>query len=50
METYRDYLLQKPVVFMYFWLNYCGKNHIGRIPIGVKDMDHLFYMASEINN
>ena len=33
---------QKTVTFMYFWLNYCDKNHIERIPIGVKDIDHLF--------
>ena len=43
------YSLQKPVVFMYFWLNHCNKNHIiERIPIAVKDIDHLFRMASEI--
>ena len=40
--------LQKPVVFMYFWLNYCNENHIERIPIAVKDIDHLFHLASEI--
>ena len=33
---------------MYFWLNYCNENHIERIPIGVKNIDHLFNMASEI--
>ena len=33
---------------MYFWLNYCDKNHIERIPIAVKDIDHLFRLASEI--
>ena len=33
---------------MYFWLNYCDKNHVERIPIRVKDIDHLFNMASEI--
>ena len=43
MET-----LKKPFTFMYFWLNYCDKNHIGRIPIAVKDIDHLFCIASEI--
>ena len=47
METYS--LLQKPVTFMYFWLNYCDENHhIERIPVAVKDIDHLFNMASEI--
>ena len=51
METYRDHSLQKPIVFMYFWLNYCttGENHhIERIPVTVKNIDHLFRLASEI--
>ena len=43
METF-----QKPVTFMYFWLNYCDENHIERIPVGVKDIDHLFNIAGEI--
>ena len=33
METY--FVLQKPVTFMYFWLNYCDEN-IERIPVAVK--------------
>ena len=33
---------------MYFWLDYCDKNQIERIPIAVKDIDHLFRMANEI--
>ena len=33
---------------MYFWLNYSDKNHIERIPVAVKNIDHLFRMASEI--
>ena len=45
METYSPF--QKPVVFMYFWLNYCNENHIERIPVCVKNIDHLFRMASE---
>ena len=40
----------KPATFMYFWLNYCDENHIERIPIAVKDIDHLFRLASEIIN
>ena len=32
---------------MYFWLNYYDKNDIERIPVAVKDIDHLFNMASE---
>ena len=47
METYS--LLQKPIAFMYFWLNYCDENHhIERIPFAVKNIDHLFNLASEI--
>ena len=35
--------------FQYFWLNYCNENHhIERISVGVKNVDHLFRMASEI--
>ena len=44
METY----FQNPVNFMYFWLNYCDKNHIKRIPVAVTNIDHLFNTASEI--
>ena len=44
METYS----QKLVTFMYFWLNYCDKNHIERIPVAVKNIDHLFNLVSEI--
>ena len=43
MET-----LQKPVNFMYFWLNYCDKNHIEKIPVTVKNIDHLFNLASKM--
>ena len=32
---------------MHFWLNYCNEN-IERIPVAVKNIDHLFRMASEI--
>ena len=40
---------QKPIIFTYFWLNYCDENHhIERIPVAVKDIDHLFNLASEI--
>ena len=47
METYS--LLQKPLTFMYFWLNYCDENHhIERIPVAVKGIDHLFHLASGI--
>ena len=45
METYS----QKPVTFLYFWLNYCDENHhIEKIPVAVKNIDHLFNLASEI--
>ena len=46
METYSSF--QKPVVFMYFWLNYCNENHVERIPIAVKNINHFFSMVSEI--
>ena len=39
---------RKPVTFMYFWLNYCNENHIERIPVAVKNIDHLFNLASEM--
>ena len=43
------YSFQIPVVFMYYWLNYCNENHhIERIPVYVKNIDHLFRMTSEI--
>ena len=35
-------------MFMFFWLNYCDENHIKRIPIAVKNINHLFNLASEI--
>ena len=38
----------QPTMFMYFWLNYCDENHVERIPIAVKNIDHLFHLASEI--
>ena len=46
METYFSF--QKPVTCVFFWLNYCDKNHTERIPVAVKDIDHLFRLASEI--
>ena len=33
---------------MYFWLNYCDKNHIEKISVTVKNIDHLFNLSSEI--
>ena len=38
----------EPVTFMYFWLNYYDDNHIERIPVALKNVDHLFNMVSEI--
>ena len=46
METYSSF--QKPVTFVDFWLNYCDKNHIERIPVAVENINHLFRLASEI--
>ena len=39
---------RKPINFMYFWLNYVDKGNIERIPIAVKNIDHFFFMATEI--
>ena len=45
METYS----QKLVTFLYFWLSCCDENHhIERIPVAVKNIDHLFKLANEI--
>ena len=45
MEAYSSL---QPATFMYFWLNYCDENHhIERIPVAVKDIDHLFCLARE---
>ena len=33
---------------MSFCLNYYDENHIERIPIPVKNIGHLFHLASEI--
>ena len=33
---------------MYFWLNSCDENHIERIPIAVKKINHLLHLTSEI--
>ena len=47
METYSSF--QKPLTFMYFWMNYCYENHhIERMPIAMKNIDHLFNLASEM--
>ena len=35
-------------MFINFWLNYCDENHVERIPIPVKNINHLFHLASEI--
>ena len=40
--------LRKPIAFMYFCLNYIGKSHVERTPVAVKNIGHLFHMASEI--
>ena len=33
---------RKPITFTYFWLNYIDQGNVERIPIGVKNIDHLF--------
>ena len=39
---------RKPVTFMYFCLNYCDEDHVEKIPIAMKNIDHLFRMDSKI--
>ena len=49
IKTMEMYSSLNPATFMHFWLNYCnGYHHIERIPVGVKDIDHIFNMVSEI--
>ena len=44
-----EHNFQKPVTFLYFWLNYCdGNRHIERTPIAVKNIDHFFNLTGEI--
>ena len=31
---------------MCFWLNYCDENHVERIPIVMKNINHLFHLAT----
>ena len=40
--------LKIKTMFMYFWSNYCDENHVKRIPISAKNINHLFHLASEI--
>ena len=40
--------LKIKTMFMYFWSNYCDENHVKRIPIAAKNINHLFHLASEI--
>ena len=42
MET--SPLKRKPITFLY----YVDKGNVERIPIGVKNIDHLFRMATEV--
>ena len=36
-------------MFIQFWFNFCDrKNHIERIPVGLKNIDRLFRMVSEM--
>ena len=35
-------------MFINIWLNYCDENHVEKIPIPVKNINHLFHLASEI--
>ena len=35
-------------MFINIWLNYCDENHVEKIPIPVKNINHLFHLASEV--
>ena len=35
-------------MFIYFWWNYCDENHDEKIPVAVKNIDHLFHLAGEV--
>ena len=35
-------------MFMHFQLNYCDENHVEKIPIAAKNINHLSDLASEI--
>ena len=45
MQTYSR---RKPIIFMYFWLNYIDKGHVERIPIAMKNIGYLLRRATEI--
>ena len=40
--------LKIKTMFMYFWSYYCDENHVKRIPIAAKNINHLFHLVSEI--
>ena len=40
--------LKIKIMFLHFWLNYCDENRVERILIAVKNINHLFHLASEI--
>ena len=40
--------LKIKAMFMCVWLNYCDENNVERIAIAVKNINHLFHLASEI--
>ena len=40
--------LKIKTMFMNFRSNYCDENHVKRIPIAAKNINHLFHLASEI--
>ena len=51
-KTFKKYFevkeLKIKTMFMYFWSNYFDENHVKRIPIAAKNINHLFHLASEI--
>ena len=46
LKCFKVKQLKIKTMFMYFWLNYCDENHVERIPIAVKNINHLFDLAT----
>ena len=40
--------LKIKTMYIYLWLNYGDENHLERIPIAVKNINHLFHLANQI--
>ena len=47
-KFYSGKKLKIKMMFTYFWLSYCDEYHIERIPIAVKNINHLFHLVCQI--